>query len=221
MCFSASASFGAGVALSIIGIVAIKKANSSSQIMFANIPLFFSVQQLTEGFLWLSFTYPEFAFLREVTTYNFLFFAHIVWPFWVPLAVLRLEKNEKRKLLLNGLLAVGVLVSLFLAYCLINYRVEGKMENLHMAYVLDYPKELSSHGGVLYGVATILPALFSTVKRMWILGVAILISYIFTAVLYEDYILSVWCYFASIISITVLLILDTLPNPAKSTLSST
>jgi hypothetical protein len=31
----------------------------------------------------------------------------------------------------------------------------------------------------------------------------------------------VWCYFASIISITVLLILDTLPNPAKSTLSST
>jgi hypothetical protein len=221
MCFSASASFGAGVALSIVGFVAIKKAKTSSQIMFANIPLFFAVQQLSEGFLWLSLTNPDFIFLKEVMTYNFLFFAHIIWPFWVPLAVLWLEKNEKRKLLLNGLLALGVLVSLFLAYYLTNYRVEGRIENHHIDYVLDYPNELSRHGGILYGAATILPAFFSTVKRMWILGVTILISYMFTAVLYEDYILSVWCYFASIISIVILLILDSIPKPAKVTLSST
>jgi uncharacterized membrane protein len=39
------------------------------------------------------------------------------------------------------------------------------------------------------------------------LGVAIAISYIITAIFYEQYILSVWCFFASIISISVYVIM--------------
>ena len=84
MCFSASASFGAGVVLSVIGVASIKKAKSPTQIIFASIPLIFAVQQITEGFLWLSLTHSNFASLKQVTTYIFLFFAQIVWPIWVP-----------------------------------------------------------------------------------------------------------------------------------------
>ena len=38
------------------------------------------------------------------------------------------------------------------------------------------------------------------------LGAAILISYIITAIFYEHYILSVWCFFSAILSVSVYLI---------------
>ena len=38
MCFSAGASFGAGVLLSVIGVASVKKTSSSSQLIFASIP---------------------------------------------------------------------------------------------------------------------------------------------------------------------------------------
>ena len=95
MCFSAGASFGAGVVLSVIGIASLKKVQTPSQIVFASVPLIFSVQQITEGFLWLALSNPAFAFLQQFTTYTFLFFAQVVWPMWVPLAIFLLEKEDK------------------------------------------------------------------------------------------------------------------------------
>lgn len=97
MCFSASASFGAGVILSVIGIASIKKVQSPSQIIFVSIPLIFAVQQIMEGFLWLALTNTHYAPLQKFTTYVFLFFAQVVWPFWVPYVILKLEIKERRK----------------------------------------------------------------------------------------------------------------------------
>jgi hypothetical protein len=42
---------------------------------------------------------------------------------------------------------------------------------------------------------------------MWMLGITILISYIMTTIYYTDYVVSVWCFFASIISIVVFFII--------------
>ena len=54
MCFSASASFGAGIVISTIGVVTLKKVSSPAHYYFALIPLFFAIQQFAEGFLWLA-----------------------------------------------------------------------------------------------------------------------------------------------------------------------
>ena len=80
MCFSAGASFGAGAILSVVGVASIRKAQSPSKILFASIPLLFAMQQITEGFLWLSVTDPTYASLEQVTTFGFLFFAQVAWP---------------------------------------------------------------------------------------------------------------------------------------------
>jgi len=207
MCFSASASFGAGIVLSVIGVASIKKAKTKSEMVFASIPLIFAVQQITEGFLWVAFSNPDFAFLQLPTTYLFLFFAQIVWPFWVPFAILKLEKEQKRKKTETVLMIIGAIVSLYLAYCLIFFTVEAKIIGMHISYEQDYPAGLSRYGGLLYIIATIVPPFFSSVKGMWTLGTAILVSYIMTTIFYTDYIVSVWCFFASIISIAVLAIL--------------
>lgn len=213
MCFSATASFGAGVILSVVGVASIEKAKSPSQIIFASIPLIFAVQQFTEGLLWLSLSNPAYASLQQVTTYNFLFFAQVVWPVWVPFAVLKLEpKNRQRK---SGkfLVGIGSLVSVYLAYCLLTFPVEAKILEYHISYQQNYPAAFGLFCAVLYIVATILPPFFSHIRGMWMLGVTILISYVISAIFYTDYIVSVWCFFASIISIAVYAILHELNSP--------
>ena len=207
MCFSVEASFGAGIVLSVIGVASIKKVEAPSQIAFASIPLIFSVQQITEGFLWLALSNPVYASLQQATTYIFLFLAQIVWPVWVPLAILLVEKNDKRKTIQKLLVAIGVLLSFYLAYCLLSYNVKAKVIGYHISYEQDYPVGLSLYCGVFYLIATIAPPFFSTIKRMWLLGVAILISYIITIAFYQNYFVSVWCFFASVISISVFVIM--------------
>lgn len=203
MCFSASASFSAGIVLSAIGIASLKKVQAPSQIPFASIPLIFAIQQISEGILWLALTDPKYAQMQQFSTVAFLFFAQVVWPVWVPFSVVLLETNEKRKNVLKLLTVIGGIVSLYLAYCLISYNVEGKVIGYHIVYIQDYPAALRNYGGLFYIIATIVPPFFSGIKRMWSLGSAILISYIITTLFYEEYIVSVWCFFASIISISV------------------
>jgi hypothetical protein len=51
MCFSANASFGAGIILAVISVASLKKVQYSTHIYFAAIPLIFCIQQITKGLL--------------------------------------------------------------------------------------------------------------------------------------------------------------------------
>jgi hypothetical protein len=42
---------------------------------------------------------------------------------------------------------------------------------------------------------------------MWVLGTAIAASYVMTAIYYDFYTISVWCYFAAVLSVIVVWIL--------------
>ena len=215
MCFSASASFGAGIVLSVIGVATLKKVQQPSQIPFAALPLIFAIQQFSEGILWLALPNPAYLILQQVIAYIFLFFAQIVWPVWVPIAILLLEKKEKRRKTQKIVAGIGMLLSCYLAYCLISYHVEAKIIGYHIFYEQDYPTLNQTYGLAFYIIATIVPAFISHIKRMWMLGVTILISYIISDIFYEQYIVSVWCFFASIISISVYAIMTEIENSYK------
>lgn len=215
MCFSASTSFGTGIVLAAISIAAIKNVQKPSQIYFACIPIIFCVQQFSEGFIWLSLTKSGFAPLQQISTYIYLFFAQVVWPSWIPLASLKLEKEKEEKNFQLALLTIGLAVSLFLGYCLVTYTVEAKIIGSHISYLQNYPVVFGGYGDILYIIATVAPPLFSNIKKMWILSITIIISYIITKISYVDYVVSVWCFFSSIISISVLVIMDEIKNPSK------
>jgi hypothetical protein len=204
MCFSSSASFGAGAVLSIIGVISIKKTQSKSHVFFAAIPFIFGIQQISEGFLWMALTNSYYESLTKLTTYIFLFFAQVVWPFWVPLSVLLTNNKQNRKKISKLFLIVGIIVSVYLAFCLFNFPVKAEVVGLHISYIQYYPKELSIYTGIFYLIATIFPPFISELKGMKLLSFAILISYIITFMFFEHYVVSVWCFFASIISLFVL-----------------
>ena len=162
--------------------------------------------------MWLSLTDPAYASLQQITTYSFLFLAQVVWPVWVPVSILKLEPKEGQRTIEKVLVGAGAIVSLYLGYCLLSFPVEAKVIGYHISYEQEYPPSLSLYGGLLYIIATIAPPFFSRIKRMWLLGVVVLISYVITSILYTDYIVSVWCFFASIISIAIYAIMHNLKN---------
>ena len=201
MCFSAPASFSASLILGVVGVITVKKVQTPSQLAFACIPFLFSFQQFTEGVLWLALTHKEFAFLESISTYLFLIFAQIIWPTWVPLSIMFLEKDAKRKKAFYFISGIGILLSLYLTYCFIAYDVQAEISNHHVKYNLDFPhtQHLLWLSALFYFIPTVLSTFVSSVKRMQILGMAILLSSVITRLFTLKYFISIWCFFVIIV----------------------
>jgi len=213
MCFSANASFGASVVLGGIGIIAITNAKTIPQRLFAVIPLFFAVQQLAEGMLWLAIKQPGLAGWQSFFTYTFLVFAMVVWPLWIPLTVRLLEKNAKRKKIMNIITAIGAAVSIVVCCVLVLYPVEVMKMNHHLHYNFSFPQQITNLIGIFsafYILATIITPFISSIKKMKWLGIVFLASYLFAVILYNGFVVSVWCYFAALLSFVVLWIVASL-----------
>jgi len=142
-------------------------------------------------------------FAQKALTHIFLFFAQVIWPVWIPTAFLLLEQRAKRRMVQKILVVIGVVIGLYLFYCLLNYNVAAQIELHHITYLQEHPAVFREFGFVLYAIATVVPPFLSQIRRVWILGLAVLVSYIISDFYYEQYLLSVWCYFASIISVTI------------------
>jgi hypothetical protein len=207
MCFSSTASFGAGVVLAATGVVTRTNIKSPDQVAFASIPFLFAAQQFAEGFLWLSLRNTGFSSYQIASTYIYLIFAQIVWPLWVPFSIMKMETNPDRKKGLRAFLTLGALVSCYLAYCLFTYPVQSDVVGYHIQYTLFFPQILIPLTGVLYFVSTVVSPFISSVSLMPVLGAAIFASYSVTLLYFNEHVISVWCFFAAILSVSVYLIL--------------
>jgi hypothetical protein len=222
MCFSAEVSFTASAVLAVSGVVAVKKTTSKEQVLFACIPFVFAAQQLAEGVLWLSYMRAGFEIYRQAATILFLVFAQVIWPFWVPLSVLLVEKNPLRKNIIKAFLLVGITLSVYVSYCLFVYPVAGYPDTHHLKYELGFPLAHSLIAAVFYFVPTVLSCVVSSVKRMTTLGLIIFSSYILAKIFFSEYALSVWCFFSAIISVTVIYVVHLMrPVSTGSTKRST
>ena len=216
MCFSAGASFGASALLGVVGAVTITKAKTTPQRLFATIPFVFSVQQLSEGMLWLSLKNPGLEAGQSFFTYTFLVFAMMVWPVWIPFTIRLLEKDERTKRIMSILIGIGIVVFVGIGCILLVYPVHVMASHHHLHYRFDFPpqvKNLIWLFNLLYFIATILAPFISGIKRMKWLGVIFLASYLFAIIFYKGFVVSVWCYFAAILSIVVLWIIAGLRKP--------
>ena len=108
---------------------------------------------------------------------------------------------------------LGGALSAYMTACLVLFGAQAEIVGHHIFYRCDFPTQLSLLSGIVYGMATILPALVSSRRHMWILGAAIAASYAFSDFFYGFYTLSVWCYCAAMLSILVVWILSVMHHP--------
>jgi hypothetical protein len=215
MCFSAPASFIAASGLSVAGICSLREARHKKMALVALIPFFFALQQLCEGLVWLGFDRPS-SFLHQFGIYGFLFFASMWWPVWIPTSLLVAETDATRKKYLLIILFVGLLVAgTYLVSWFIS-PLEAIIIDHHIAYpLLTQPFKSSSAliisfeiaVSFLYLIATIGPLFLSSLRYMWAVGAIILLLCIYARVFYLPVFGSIWCFFAAIASILIVIII--------------
>ena len=173
MCFSATASFIAGGSLSALGVVTISKVKEPTEIPFAMIPLFFGVQQIIEGVIWLSFGNP---ILNMVMTYVFSMFSHVVWPVFIPLAVVLMERDQSRRKALYFFLLIGFLTGAYLLNFVIETPVTSEIVNNSIRYTSPhfYPGFVL----MLYLMATCVSCLVSSHRMVNLFGIALFASFV-------------------------------------------
>jgi hypothetical protein len=205
MCFSASASFSAGVAVAAAGIVSVKRIRSREQIMFAIIPLIFAVQQVMEGWVWMTFNHVEYEASRHIPAAVFLFFAQVVWPVWVPFSLFRIESDARLRAALRVLCLCSVILAPFQIYRLLMQPAVVSITNHHIHYKLDSSiVQLGWILNVFYFLTTIVPPFLSTRRPVLILGAFNFLALVVTWFSFRPNVVSVWCFFAALISVQVI-----------------
>lgn len=200
MCFSATASFIAGSALSAVGATTITKAKRKVEIPFAMIPLLFGIQQIIEGLIWLSFSLAT-PWFNTTMTYVYSLFSHVLWPIFIPLSVGLLEKVPWRKKVLFMFQLMGVAVGVYLFYFYVKFPITSHVVNKSIVY--NSPHFYIIPVLIFYFTATCLSSLFSSNRIINVFGIVSILSAAVTYRFYAASFISVWCFFAAILSIIV------------------
>lgn len=207
MCFSTTASFVSGAILTTMGVASVKKTQHKSQILFACIPFIFAIQQFAEGFVWLTLLNSTNQLWQHISIYCFLIFAIVIWPAWVPLSMLLIETKHKRKILLSIVSVMGILFSVLSSFYLIFYDSKAQITSYHIHYELQIPASVKMLIGIIYLIPTVASNFISGFKGVAMMGVFVLISYFISRFFFNDYVISVWCFFSALISVTIYFIL--------------
>ena len=197
MCFCASASFAASGGLAVVGGATLYKSTKSNRLI-AMVPMLFAVQQFIEGWQWLA-AHPSPASLQ--LGYAFLFFAFLLWPFYIPLAVSQIEKYPLRKRTLEVLAGIGAVGALALLFMMVTQPLIINILPRGIDYRIAVPFDWF---GVLLYVAVTCGSLFISSHRMmrWF-GTAAIVSAGLSFWIYRETFTSVWCFFADILSVSI------------------
>ena len=200
MCFSATASFVAGASLSAMGVATIREARDRKEIPFAMIPALFGIQQLIEGVLWLAISHDA-PRLQQAATYAYSFFSHVLWPIYVPFAFRFLETTPWRRRAMLWFQIAGLSVGLYLLYFLVTAPLAARAIGGHIVY--ESPHFYIAGVMALYLASTCFTGFVSSHKFVRLFGVLALLSFIFSWLVYSRALVSVWCFFAAILSLLI------------------
>lgn len=201
MCFSASASFAASAVLGIVGVATIKKAKKNHELLLAAVPFIFAIQQFIEGWLWISIgKSPEAV---TALTYLVLFFALFWWPAYIPAVCYFLEKDKQRKNILQVLFIIGVLVGLYLYGNFIWHFSPATIVNKCIFFANPLFAPLNKVLCSFYALVTVGALVISSRKVVNLFGVLAGLLAVFSLWFYLKNFISVWCFFAAIVSIVL------------------
>lgn len=199
MCFSAIVSFSAAAGLSLLGIITIRRTTSKREVLLASFPCLFALQQTFEGLVWIGKSNSYFSRIEPIGTYGFLLFATLLWLVLSPLSVYSLEQDAKSRRLLLGLTFAGLFLGIYLLGWIIYSGVEPQTFSGNLFYDLRFIPgyEVSKY---LYLAIISLPFAIAYSYSLKLFGGLILLSFIASQLLFQVTLVSVWCFFAALLS---------------------
>ncbi len=174
--------------------------------MLALVPLFFGIQQGVEGLVWqaLNGGHTDKAVPYAIA---FHFFSHFLWLWWLPLCSFLAEYNNVRKKLFAVHTLVGLsLGALAYSQLLLNHEwMEVGIQYYSITYDITVPPNdyinIPIPASVIYGLIILVPLLFSSHRHLRIFGALVTTSMVFASLVYGYALVSVWCFFAAVLSL--------------------
>jgi hypothetical protein len=226
MCISAAVSFSSAVILVGTGTYALQQARQlpAHYRMWALIPILFGLQQAFEGSVWLMLTAGN-ASAAQPYALGYHFFSDFLWPWWLPLSSYLIEPhtgNKLRKRVFLGLalfgavcgsLAYGAMV-LNPKWLMVSIKEHAISYDFSVPYHLDIPMPITTV--MIYGLVILVPLLFSSHKLIRTFGVLVMVSMALASAAYNAAFVSVWCFFAAVLSLYLVYMIQCLVSESTS-----
>jgi hypothetical protein len=193
MCLSAPVSFAASAVLTATGGAIVNEKPLKSEILIAVIPFLFAAQQAIEGVQWMLIKQGEPSLLLG---YVFLFFAFLLWPVYIPVAVYMIERDKWRKIILRWLVVAGFVVAAWLLFFTLSSSLDIQVYNRSIMYSLPYSPYITE----LYALVIAGSLLLTSHKIIRWFGYTIVAAFLVSYFFFIVTITSTWCFFAALLS---------------------
>jgi hypothetical protein len=200
MCFSPEADLVTGVAVGIVGIDALRHVTTKRELPLASLPMLFAAHQLIETFVWWGLDGFVSSAVWRSAMWAYLMIAFVL-PVVVPLCVLAVEPNPRRREVMTLCAGLGIGVTVVLLVGLVQGPVDAQNVGHRIAYQIGNSPGASA--AVLYVIATCGALLASSSRAIAWFGVANLIAVTFLAITTTGDIASLWCAWAAISSVAI------------------
>ncbi len=206
MCFSAIVSFSAAAGLSLLGIATISRTTSKQEVLLAAFPCLFALQQTLEGLVWLGKSGSDLVrwqslleIIDPIATYGFLLFASLLWLVLSPLSIYCLEQDLSSRRFLLRLTGGGFLLGIYLFGWIIYHGVSPQTFSGNLFYDLSFIPfyEIIKY---FYLMVIVLPFAIAQSTFLKIFGGIVLFSFIVSQIFFQITMVSVWCFFAAVLS---------------------
>lgn len=201
VCFSMTADLVVGTALVPVAVLSLREVRHRRELPFALLPALFSIHQFLEVAVWAGLDGDVSAGVADLAMRAYLFIAWPLLPTYVPIAVMLLEPRSAR-LRVAPFVALGAAVSVYLSFVVLAQPVEV----IRHANGLEYATEVHHPivWAVLYIIAVIGSPLMSGYRTIVAFGAVNLVGLVLVAVFYFQEFASLWCVFAAVSSILIL-----------------
>lgn len=201
MCFSPEVDLVAGLAISAIGVDTLRRIDHPNERPLAALPLIFGLHQVVEAVVWWGVDGCVGEGLFSWSTWFYLLVAFGLLPWFVPLAVRRIEPRTGRQQLMTGLAIVGAFVSVYLMQAVARGPVEVTDAGFHLHYAV--PLRYGGHAIAVYVAATCGSLLLSSDRYVAIYGAVNLAVIVGLSVLLFTGVISLWCVWAAVTSVAI------------------
>ena len=201
MCFSAEADLVSGVAVTAVGVDALRQVQRPGERALGALPVLLGAHLLVEAVVWWGETGKVSASTGRVAMWIYLAFALCVLPVLVPFAVRAVEPDPGRRRTVLWLAIAGVALAAAYLAALVEGPVDVGIEGRHLAYHLGM-----DHGAVLAGIYVVVGCaspMLSSHRRVALFGLANLVAVVALTLLENSALTSLWCAWAAVTSVAI------------------
>lgn len=153
---------------------------------------------------------------------GFHFFSHFLWLWWLPLSSYLVEPGKIRKRIFGGCAIFGAFAGTLVYSAMLFHPawMSVAVREHSILYSFSVPYDSRFHTPVtpaaLYALTILVPLLFSSHRQIRTFGMLAILSMVLSSEVYGYAYVSVWCFFAAVLSLYIAYMIRCLAAAAKS-----